>query len=97
MKHLGQRLCLLAVFAAGSGVEAASEPESSSQTMSFEACLQVIRQTASQLGVAPINVVETNILRMVRFCSDDGSVLVTCSQPDQKLVVTRSPHRQGCS
>jgi hypothetical protein len=37
-------------------------------------------------------VVETNILRIVRFNgSDGGSVLVTCSRPDQKMVITQSP------
>jgi hypothetical protein len=96
MKHVSQRLCVLAIIGAAPGVEAANEPQSTSQPMSFEDCLQAIRQTASQLGIAPLNVVETNILRMVRFCSEDGSVLVTCSEPDQKMVVTRSPHRPGC-
>jgi hypothetical protein len=78
-------------------VEAASQPQSTSDSMSFEQCLQVIRQTASELGVAPINIVETNILRMVRFCTTDGSVLITCSDPDQKMVLTASPYRPGCN
>jgi hypothetical protein len=71
--------------------EALGEPESTSQSMSFEQCLQAIRNTASRLGIAPINIVETNILRMVRFCAHDESVLVTCSQPDRKMVITTSP------
>jgi hypothetical protein len=45
-------------------------------------------------SLAPINVVDTDILTMVRFCADDASVIVSCSRPDQ-MAVTRSPHRPG--
>jgi hypothetical protein len=72
---------------------AAAEPQTTTETMSFEACVRSIQTTAAQLGMAPINIVETNILRMVRFCAADGqSVLVTCSQPDGKRAITVSPH-----
>jgi hypothetical protein len=69
--------------------------DSSGRSMPFEQCLQVIRRTASELAVAPVNIVETDILRMVRFCTVDGSVLVSCSRPDEKMVLTRSPY--GCN
>jgi hypothetical protein len=69
---------------------AAFSAESTTKTMSFEACLEAIRSVASDLGVAPINIVETNDLRMVRFPTADGSVLVTCSRPDRKMVLTIS-------
>ena len=68
----------------------ASAQESSSQAMSFEQCLQVIQRTATQLGVAPVNIVETTAMRMVRVPTSDGSVLVTCSRPDRKMVMTVS-------
>ena len=64
--------------------------ESVTKTMSFNACLQVIKNTATQLGVAPKNIVETNDMRMVRFKTSDGSVLVTCSRPDYTMVLTKS-------
>jgi hypothetical protein len=67
--------------------------ESRAINMSFEKCLATIRQTSSDLGVAPINIVETNVMRMVRFPTSDGSVLITCSRPDQRMVLTKSPHR----
>lgn len=70
---------------------ALSEPKSQTQSMSFEGCLLVIRNTAGELGVAPVNIVETSDLRIVRFPTADGSVLVTCSRPDQKMVITQSP------
>jgi hypothetical protein len=64
--------------------------ESTSKSMSFEECLQVIQRTATQLGVAPINIAETTDMRMVRFPTREGSVLVTCSRPDRKMVMTIS-------
>ncbi len=77
-------------------VPAAAQAQARSQkrSMSFESCLETIRKTARKLGIASINVVETNILRIVRFNgSDGGSVLVTCSRPDRKMVITLSPPR----
>ena len=64
--------------------------ETQTQSMSFEACLGVIRNIASQFATAPINIAETNDMRIVRFVTDDGSVLVTCSRPDHKMIVTKS-------
>lgn len=80
---------ILALMLAAVVLPAAAQ-QSTSKSMSFEQCLQVIRQTATELGVAPINIAETSDLRMVRFNTRDGSVLVTCSRPDQKLVMTVS-------
>ena len=73
--------------------EPIAEVSSSSRSMSFERCLKTIQQVATELEVAPINIVETTQVRMVRFNTNDGSVLVTCSAPDEKMVVTRSPHQ----
>ena len=63
------------------------------ERMSFERCNEVIQRMAEQLGVGPINLVETSVLRMVRFPTNDGSgesILITCSKPDRKLVVSKS-------
>lgn len=67
-----------------------NQVQSTSKSMSFESCLQSIQVMANQYG-APTNVIETTIMRTVRFHASDGSVLVTCSKPDQKMVITRSP------
>ena len=64
--------------------------DSTTKTMSFEDCLKAIWNTAAILGVMPINIVETKDLMMVRFPTADGSLLVTCSRPEQKMVVTVS-------
>jgi hypothetical protein len=58
--------------------------------MSFDDCLSLIRRTATDLGVAPINIVETDLMRMGRFVASDGTVLVTCSRPDGKAIITKS-------
>lgn len=64
--------------------------ETQTVSSSFESCLATIRQISSDLAIAPINIVETNIMRVVRFVTADGSVLVTCSSPDNKMIVMRT-------
>ena len=81
--------CLIAIIGTLLASTAYAQ-QSTSKSMSFEECLQVIQRTATQLEVAPINIVETNDMRMVRFPTSDGSVLVTCSRPDRKMVMTIS-------
>jgi hypothetical protein len=71
--------------------ETAGEVRSESKSMGFDECLKSIRLLAESIGQAPINIVETDSVRMVRFISSDGSVLVTCSRPDQKQVITTAP------
>lgn len=66
---------------------------SKGSSMDFTACLSRIRTMSSELGVAPSNIVETADMRVVRFHATDGSVLVTCSKPDRKMIITRSAAR----
>lgn len=63
------------------------------KTMDFQVCIQTIQTMSGEMGVAPINIVETPDVRIVRFNTSDGSVLVTCSKPDNKLVMVQSPHQ----
>ena len=67
--------------------------QSSTETMSFERCIAWIQEVAGEFGIAPINIIESNIVRTVRFNTSDSSLLVTCSRPDRTMVLTRSPHR----
>lgn len=53
-------------------------------------CLGTIRGLASDIGMTPINIVETDIIRIVRFPASDGSILITCSKLDNKMTVTRN-------
>lgn len=77
----------LAVVVSLTSSQAAAQ-QSTTRSMSFDQCLQVIRNTSNQLGIAPVNIVETNDMRMVKFRTSTGDVLVTCSRPDRKLVIT---------
>jgi hypothetical protein len=86
MKKFGVSLFLGALVSSG----VAFALETQTKSMSFEACLATIREVSSALETAPINIVETNILRVVRFVTADGSVLVSCSQPDNKMIVMKS-------
>lgn len=63
------------------------------KSMDFQTCLRTIQSMASEFGVAPVNIVETTEVRIVRFNTSDGSVLVTCSAADRKLVAVQSPHQ----
>ncbi len=81
---------LLMVLGLTAAATAQAWAQTETRSMSFDACLQAIRGAASDLGVAPINIVETNDLRVVRFPTRDGSVLISCSRPDGKMVVTKS-------
>jgi hypothetical protein len=60
-----------------------------SQQLSFEGCLELIRRTSQELGVAPLNIVETTEMRVVKYVTIDGSVLVTCDRAQGTAVVTR--------
>jgi len=84
--RFGLGIAISLILATGSEAAATS----TSKSMSFEACMATIRKVASDLATAPINIVETNDVRIVRFLTVDGSVLVTCSRPDRKMVLTRS-------
>ena len=59
----------------------------------FEQCQQLIRKTATDLGVAPVNIVETTAVRVVKFPTEDGSVLVSCSKEDKKMILTISSNK----
>jgi hypothetical protein len=62
--------------------------ESTSEAMDFDTCIKTIQMVSAKLGIAPTNIVETPQLRMVKFYTSDGSVLISCSKPDRKRVVT---------
>lgn len=56
-----------------------------SKSVSFENCLEALRGTSTKLAVAPINIVETTDMRMVKFPTKDGPVIVTCDRARQKM------------
>lgn len=82
------------------GLDESSVVESTSGDMDFETCVQQQAEFAEAIlssgnyNVIPI--VDTEILSMVKFCTNDDSVFHTCSAPDNKIVVTKSTNRVGC-
>lgn len=95
-----KKLCIFAsIFSMSSGVLAGAE-NIQSQNMSFEECKYVRGRMISDFGIPSqdvVRIVETNIMTTTRICLKDGSMLITCSRPDNKMVLTKSDGRGGCS
>jgi hypothetical protein len=67
--------------------------ESATRKMHYLECLQQKAEMAD--GYRPIaRVVEVNTgsneFKTTRICTKDGSVLITCSRPDNQMIVTKS-------
>lgn len=77
---------------------AAAAVNSGSESMTFADC--TTRVTGMLLSVAGRGrthlIVRTDQLTIVRVCTTDGSLLVTCSARDQRMVTTTSTNRQSC-
>ncbi len=69
--------------------------KTTTSSTSFERCLATIQNLATKTGTAPVNIVETSIIRVVRFPAEDGSLLITCSKPDSKMIVQQSSNVCG--
>lgn len=68
--------------------------------MGFEKCVEKQREVAaSMLGTDynAITVANTNDLSVMKFCTDDGAVLSTCSRLDSKSITTKTDNRTGCA
>lgn len=68
--------------------------KSTSTNMSFTECKKMA--LSSQLAVAgnykTSVIISTSKEYVARICTNDGSVLLTCSARDQKLITTTSPY-----
>lgn len=70
-----------------------AKPSSQSISMSFEQCISKRESVIASLGVNPRDIkpiVDTGLMTMTRICTNDGSVLITCSSVDQKMIITQS-------
>lgn len=80
------------LFAAASGGVMA-EASSQSVRATFDECLATQSRVVAQLNVSPsdiVHIVNTSQMTMTRICTVDGSVLISCSKPDEKMVITKS-------
>ena len=76
-----------------------AEIPSESRSMDFDECKKLQASTLlSSVGTKTkvFSTVTTDILTSIRVCTTDGSVLLSCSKLDNKLVVTKSPYQDGC-
>lgn len=78
----------------GSVVKSDSSEVDFSTCMLKQAEFSEILLSSGNYKVIPI--VDTSILSIVRLCTNDGSVIHTCSAPDNKMVVAMSTNREGC-
>lgn len=84
---------LAAIAIAATPAFASAAAESSSVSMSFEKCQAAQANTIAQLNVPPsdiVHIVNTSAMTMTRVYVADGSVIITCSAPDNKMVITKS-------
>jgi len=64
-----------------------------SKQASLAACSATIDSITSSLSGYPAEtIVNTRIMRMVKIWTNDGVVSVTCSGPDNKMVITKAPY-----
>ena len=74
--------------ASGQYPEQESPVTKSVQVVDFDHCKQ------DAYNSYPANViVDTNVLYIVKFWTNDGTVMISCSEPDGKKVVTSSAYK----
>lgn len=79
-------ITVFACIAAGG----AAQGETIKETMGFDQCLETIRLVATKSGVVPVNIVETEGVRVVRMPAPDGSLLVTCNRAQRLMIMQPS-------
>lgn len=73
---------------------AQGKPESQSKEASFGACVLSANEIASAIeNEYPVEtLVSTATVFMKKMWTNDGAIVVTCSDADRKMVITRSPY-----
>lgn len=86
---------LNSMAASGQYPEQESPVTKSVQVVDFDHCKQDAYNIFSQISDSyPANViVDTNVLYIVKFWTNDGTVMISCSEPDGKKVVTSSAYK----
>ena len=81
-------LPMLAILAVLAPSHARAQALAESQPMEFEACKRAIDETTARLGVQPLVMVATDDTHMVRWITDTGMMMTTCSRLDGMMVTT---------
>lgn len=69
-------------------------------SMPYAQCISTREQVIVGLEVNPadiVPIVNSNLLTITRICTAEGSVLITCSNPDSKMLIQQSKARNGCA
>jgi hypothetical protein len=82
---------ILSVTALTAQAQSGGVYKKESKTMSFDACIVSVYKMTKTIPSRVI--VSSDIVAVVRFQTAEGSMLATCSKPDQKiaLVYTTNP------
>jgi hypothetical protein len=71
----------------------ASGLESTRKAMDFDQCVATMLGMLGAVGGRNTRVIVASAdLRIMRICTNDGSVLLTCNRLDRLMVTTKSPH-----
>lgn len=74
--------------------------ETSTYDMNLNNCMAMQTQLADSLKSSQnsktVSLNDSPNLKIKKYCSENGSILVTCSGLDQKMIVTKSPISGGC-
>ncbi len=89
---MGLKLPILLLAAASFSATAHAEARSETKVMDFEVCKMFTEKSVRDLGVPYDAVVRTGILWVTKIPVSDGAVLITCSKPDRKMVLTQSTY-----
>ena len=76
-----------AAILAGSGAS-----ETQTIALPFDQCLEAIISTGRQLDVLPSDIRNVPDGVQVRFDTTDGTVLVTCSRTNARMVIVKTPN-----
>lgn len=72
---------------------ASSERETVTQTISFKGCLSAAQELADQVGVDLVPMVDTPSVKIFGIHGSDGTITVTCSAKERKMVLSRTSKR----
>lgn len=90
-------LMTIGVSACGTVGTSGSGANTETRSMDYLTCVSEQRAYANQFRAAGASVydveVGTSSAKAIRICGGDGSVLVTCSSPDRKMIIHRSSYR----
>lgn len=81
--------------ASGQYPEQESPVTKSSEVVDFDSCKENAHSIYSQVyGSYPAKeIVNTNVLYVVKLWTNDGAIVVSCSEPDGKKIVTQSSYK----